>query len=67
MIVYSVLESIEYEGSSLLGVFGSRDEAVTYIRSYDGYVLEWPGYSYGVVVSELGQPVDRLAEMDYVE
>jgi hypothetical protein len=67
MIVYSVLESIDYEGSSLLGVFGSRDEAVAYIQSYDGYVRQWPGYSYGVVESVLGQPVDQLAEFDYVE
>jgi hypothetical protein len=67
MIVYSVLEQIDYEGSSLLGVFASRDDAVAYIRSYDGFVRQFPGYSYGVVESALGQPVDQLAEFDFVE
>ena len=67
MKVYSVLEHIDYEGCSLLGVFGSRDEAVQYVKSYDGYVRQWAGYSYGVLESELGQPVDDLADMDYVE
>jgi hypothetical protein len=67
MLLYSVLESIDYEGSSLLGVFASRDEAVAYIQSYDGYVRQFPGYSYGVVESALGQPVNQSAEFDFVE
>ncbi len=67
MIVYSVLEQVDYQGLDLLGVFGSRDEAVQFIRSYDGFVRQSPGYSYGYVESELGQPVDFYRDVVYVE
>jgi hypothetical protein len=57
MLVYSVFEQIHYEGCDLLGVFASRDEAVQFIHSYDGFVRQFPGHSYGYVESQLGQPI----------
>ena len=66
MKVYSVLEVIDYEGSSLLGVFGSRDEAVQYVKSYEGYVRQWLGYSYGYIESELGQAIDQYGQYDEI-
>jgi hypothetical protein len=66
MIVYSVLEQVDYQGLDLLGVFGSRVEAVQFIRSYYGFVRQSPGYSYGFVESELGQPVDFYRDVVYV-
>lgn len=62
MRVYSVLLSVQYEGEDLLGVFGSREEAVSFARQQD------PLYGdYGVVESELGQPIDFHAMVDWVE
>jgi hypothetical protein len=66
MLVYSVLEQIDYEGCDLLGVFASRDEAVQFIRSYDDFVRQLPGRSYGYVESQLGQPVDFYRDVVYV-
>ena len=62
MRVYSVLEFVDYEGSSLLGVFGSREDAVRFLERQ----RQFPGYSYGYVESELGQEVDVLAQVEYV-
>jgi hypothetical protein len=67
MIVYSVLEQIDYEGCDLLGVFGSREDAEQFIRGYDGFVGQYPGHSYGYVESQLGQPVDFYRDVVYVE
>jgi hypothetical protein len=67
MIVYSVLEQIDYEGCDLLGVFASQDQAVQFIRSCDGFVGQFPGHSYGYVESQLGQPVDFYRDVVYVE
>ena len=66
MMVYSVLEQIDYQGCDLLGVFGSRAAAEQFIRAYDGFVRQWPGHSYGYVESELGQPVDFYRDVVYV-
>jgi hypothetical protein len=66
MKVYSVLEQVDYEGCALLGVFGSREEAVKFIQSYDGFQRKSPGYSYGYVESELGQEVDFYRDVEYV-
>jgi hypothetical protein len=66
MQVYSVLEFVDYEGSSLLGVFGSSEDAVKFLQSYRGYQRQFPGYSYGYVESELGQEIDVLAQVEYV-
>ena len=67
MLVYSVLEQIDYEGCDLLGVFASAADAEQFIRSYDGFVRQFPGHSYGYVESELGQPVDFYRDVVYVE
>ncbi len=58
MQVYSVLERVAYEGDSLLGVFGSRQEAEQFARSQEFFEKSkgW-GTSYGVVESELGASV----------
>jgi hypothetical protein len=66
MRVYSVLEFVDYEGSSLLGVFGSREDAVRYLESHPWRLSQFPGYSYGYVESELGQEIDVLAQVEYV-
>lgn len=67
MLVYSVLQQVDYEGCDLLGVFASREDAEQFIRSYDGFVRQFPGYSYGFVESQLGQPVDFYRDVVYVE
>lgn len=61
MKVYTALLSVPYEGAELLGVFGSRDEAVECIKQQEGYQKGWYG-SYGLVESELGQPVENFVE-----
>ena len=66
MKVYSVLLSVQYEGEDLLGVFGSREQAVEFVKSQEGYQKGWYG-DYGVVESELGQPIDFDAMVDWVE
>ena len=66
MKVYSVLEFVDYEGSSLLGVFGSVGDALEFLKSYPGFERQSLGCSYGYVESELGQSVDVLAEVEYV-
>jgi hypothetical protein len=72
MLVYSALEQIDYEGCDLLGVFASAADAEQFIRSYDGFVRQvsgpsYGGHSYGYVESELGQPVDFYRDVVYVE
>lgn len=67
MKVYSALEFIDYEGSALLGVFASRDEAVTFIKQQDGYKSKWSGYSFGVIESSLGEAIDVYSSVEYVE
>lgn len=62
MRVYSVLLSVDYEGEDLLGVFASREEAVAFARAQE----QMYG-SYGVVESELGQPIDFYAMVEWVE
>ncbi len=61
MKVYSALLSRPYAGAELLGVFGSRKDAVEFIKQQEGYQQGWYG-SYGVVESELGQPVDGAVD-----
>ena len=62
MIVYSVSRHIDYEGQDLLGVFGSREQAVEFAR---GRLDRWSRV--GIVESELGQEIDFLAQVDWVE
>lgn len=66
MKVYSVLEFMDYEGSTLLGVFASSQDCVKFLESYSGYQRQFPGYSYGYVESELGQEIDVLAQIEYL-
>jgi hypothetical protein len=67
MIVYSVLERIDYQGCDLMGVFASREAAEQFIRSYPGFVRQDPGHHYGYVESALGQPIDSYHLMVDVE
>ena len=52
MKVYSLIGSFDYEGSELLGVFGSLEDLMEYFKS-----LKRNCDSYGYVESELGQGV----------
>jgi len=54
-----------YEGADLLGVFGSREQAVDFIKQQEGYQRSW--YNFGVVESELGQLVDWVDIVEWVE
>jgi hypothetical protein len=67
MIVYSALERIDYQGCDLMGVFASREAAEQFIRSYPGFVRQYPGHHYGYVESALGQPIDSYHLMVDVE
>lgn len=62
MLVYSVLRHVQYEGEDLLGVFGSREDAVVFAKSK---VDQWSDV--GIVESELGQPVDFYHMVEWVE
>lgn len=62
MLVYSVLRQVPYEGCDLLGVFGSREEALVFGRSQ---VDKWSDV--GVVESELGQSVDFYDMVEWVK
>lgn len=66
MRVYSVLLHVAYEGQDLLGVFGSREEAVAFARSQEHFG-RYQSESYGVVECELGQPVDFYGQVEWVE
>lgn len=66
MKVFSVLLSVDYEGQDLLGVFGDRESAVKFARSQDGFG-KYQSHSYGVVESELGQPVDFFGMVEWVD
>ena len=66
MKVYSVLLSVDYEGEDLLGVFQDRDSALAFIGTQEGYQNKWYG-GYGVVESELGQPIDFHSMVEYVD
>lgn len=62
MKVYSVVQHVQYEGSDLLGVFGSREEALVFAKS-----KESPYWDVGIVESELGQPVDLYESVEWVQ
>jgi hypothetical protein len=66
MKVYSVVCSVDYEGCDFLGVFVDRKSAEDFTRSQEGFG-KYQSYSYGVVESELGQPVDFYSMVDWVE
>ena len=61
MKVYSLLEFVDYEGSDLVGVFGSVEDVMQCVE--EG---KWHGDDLGYVVSELGEKIDVLGEVVYV-
>lgn len=63
MKVYSLLSFVDYEGSDLVGVFGSVDDVFKCVESGNG---KWSCDHLGYVESELGEKVDLLGEVVYV-
>ena len=70
MKVYSLMGFVDYEGSDLLGVFGSVEDMMKFLelkRSNMSYLSKTLGFDHlGYVVSELGQEIDVLAEVEYL-
>ena len=65
MKVYSLLGFVDYEGSDLLGVFGSVEDVLKCVDSGKG---KWHFNEMGYVVSELGEKIDDvLGVVEYVE
>lgn len=65
MKVYSLLGYMDYEGSDLVGVFGSVEDVMKCVESGKG---EWSYDNMGYVESELGVKVeDVLQVIEYVE
>jgi len=64
MKVYSLLGFVQYEGSDLLGVFGSVEDVMKCVESND---KGWHFDDMGYVESELGEKVDVLESVEYVE
>ena len=62
MKVYSVRRHVQYEGEDLLGVFGSREDAVVFAQ---GQLSQY--HDVGIVESELGQEIDFHAMVEWVE
>ena len=67
MLVYSLLEFVDYEGSELLGVFLSRESALECLRRQHSWGQQYAGHSWGIVESELGVQVDVYADVEYVD
>jgi len=61
MKVYSLLGFVDYEGSDLIGVFGSVEDVLKFVRKGKWYFDE-----IGYVESELGEKVDVLEVIEYV-
>ncbi len=61
MKVYSLLGFVDYEGSDLIGVFGSLKDVLKCVREGKWYYDE-----IGYVESELGEKVDVLEVIEYV-
>jgi hypothetical protein len=64
MRVYSVLLD-DGERYDFLGVFGSFEDAEAFIRGREGFIRGW--YQFGVVGSELGEEVDFLCHVDWIQ
>ena len=66
MKVYSLLGFTDYEGSDLLGVFGSLSELLVCVAQGGGG--KWSHDDMGYVESELGEKIDDvLGVIEYVE
>ena len=67
MKVFSLLGFVDYEGSCLLGVFGSLEDLMKFLEvKRDSLGYDHVGYSLGYVESELGQEIDELGEVEYL-
>lgn len=64
MKVYSLLGFFDYEGSDLVGVFGSVEDVMKCVSEGSG---QWHYDDMGYVESELGQKVDVLECVEYVD
>jgi hypothetical protein len=65
MKVYSLLSFVDYEGSDLVGVFGSVEDVLKCVESGNG---KWSCDDLGYVVSELGEKIDDVfGVVEYVE
>jgi hypothetical protein len=64
MKVYSLLEFVDYEGSDLVGVFGSVEDVLKCVENGNG---KWYCNDLGYVESELGEKIrDVLGVVEYV-
>jgi hypothetical protein len=63
MKVYSLLSFVDYEGSDLVGVFGSVEDVMKCVENSNG---KWGCDDLGYVESELGVEIDVLGEVEYV-
>lgn len=72
MKVYSLLGFVDYEGQYLLGVFGSLEDLMKFVeverqdRSHYHRSEKLGFDDLGYVVSELGQKIDVLGEVEYL-
>ena len=65
MKVYSLLGFFDYEGSDLVGVFGSVEDVIKCVESSNG---NWNFDHMGYVESELGEKIDDVSGViEYVE
>jgi len=67
MKVYLAVQDVAYEGRGLLGVYATREEAMQRLTAHDGYKAGWSPYSFGVLEAEVGQALDILADVDWLE
>jgi hypothetical protein len=77
MKVFSLVGFNDYEGSDLLGVFGSKQDLLAYVDAESVRQAKEYGFSkeralllgfdqLGYAESELGQPVDVLEVVEYL-
>ena len=65
MKVYSLIGFVEYEGESLIGVFGSVEDVLKCGESKEG---KWYYHDIGYVEHELGESeLDILGRIEYLE
>ena len=64
MKVYSLIEFVDYEGSDLVGVFGSVEDVLKCVEDGNG---KWYCDHLGYIESELGDKVNVLGEVVYVD
>ena len=58
MKVYSLLGFVDYEGSDLVGVFGSVKDVMKCVESGNG---KWYYHDMGYIESELGEKIDDVS------